>query len=156
MKLLIYADAESLRHELSGFLAKLPSEKNTQWEWSASPAQALAFFREPQPQLREPTLMRIAVGSWSEEELRKSHISLMLKECSLSALEVIFAWAHERVQLQLVSPIRHDLGNLVVILLSHIMKLESIAPDGAAGLKNLHQRLTELYERVEKVNIPRF
>ncbi len=71
---------------------------------------------------------------------------------------VLLAWAKERQELMKVSPLRHELGNLIVILLGRIISLreENISAEHLRSLESLHQRLTVLYHDFDAIEVPRY
>lgn len=96
----------------------------------------------------------------SEELPKRAGIQLVIDTHPLTneLAATLITWAKERQELMKVSPLRHELGKLVVILLGRIMRLkeESTAPEHIVSLENLHQRLTNLYHDFDRLNIPRY
>ncbi len=106
------------------------------------------------------TGLKIALGSgWSETQLKNDGYHFHATHAlTASEARLLLAWALERQELRRVSPLRHQLGNLVVILLSRIMRMKN-SPDAAedlAALENLHQRLTDLYKEFDALDVPRY
>jgi hypothetical protein len=71
---------------------------------------------------------------------------------------ILLAWAKERHELMQVAPLRHELGNLIVILMGRLMRLRQDGTDDEhlTSLQNLHQRLTVLYQAFDRIVIPRY
>lgn len=72
--------------------------------------------------------------------------------------EVLVGWLKERRDLMRISPLRHELGNLIVILLGRIMRLkdEAISQDHLTSLESLHARLSHLYQNFDEIEVPRY
>jgi len=72
--------------------------------------------------------------------------------------EVLVGWLKERRDLMRISPLRHELGNLIVILLGRIMRLkdEAISQDHLTSLESLHSRLNTLYQNFDEIEVPRY
>lgn len=102
---------------------------------------------------------RLAVGDGWSEELEKQHeIQFHLKDAALTAQEaqMLVNWIFDRKELKKVSPLRHDLGNLVVILLGRVMRMKLEATtEHTESLENLHRRMGELYQKFDDLKIPR-
>ena len=80
-----------------------------------------------------------------------------LSELSENTLDLILSWHIERQSLEAMREHRHTLGNLIVILLSKMMRLEGKAPQTEIeGLEKLHSRFSDLYAEFEKINVRRF
>lgn len=103
------------------------------------------------------TGLKIAVGpGWTAELVKKERMKVWLREEQITPEvgEMLVDWALERKQVRGIRPLRHELGNLVVIFLARIDKLRGIADaDNLDKLENLHQRLDELYRRFESITI---
>jgi hypothetical protein len=71
---------------------------------------------------------------------------------------ILLAWAKERHELMQVAPLRHELGNLIVILMGRLMRLRQDGTDAEhlTSLQNLHQRLTVLYQAFDRIVVPRY
>jgi len=96
-----------------------------------------------------------------DESLPSRHgIKLAMGQEPLSeqTVEVLIGWVQERRELMRIPPLRHELGNLIVILLGRIMRLKdnAIAQDHLTSLESLHARLTALYQSFDEVNVPRY
>ena len=106
-------------------------------------ASADLYFHEVQEELPRRTGITQLVGT---------------EVLSEAVTGVLLAWAKERQQLMKVSPLRHELGNLIMILMGRIMRLkkESISPEHIVSLESLQKRLTALYEDFDHLNVPRY
>lgn len=87
-------------------------------------------------------------------------IKLVMGEEPLSeqTAEVLVGWMKERREMMRISPLRHELGNLIVILLGRIMRLkdDAITQDHLTSLESLHERLTVLYQSFDEISVPRY
>lgn len=106
------------------------------------------------------TGLKIAYGGgWTTELKIKKQIQISLTEeqHDRDHAEIILRWVIERQELRQVSPLRHELGNLVVILLGRTMRMrDEVKPEHLESLDTLHKRLTALYEKFDHLNIPRY
>ncbi len=85
-------------------------------------------------------------------------IPVLIKEdLNPQTADVLAGWLKERRDLMKVSPLRHELGNLIVILLGRILRLkdENVGADHLASLQKLHERLSALYIKFDEINVPR-
>lgn len=103
------------------------------------------------------TGIKIACGEgWDDELVKSQGMKAWPRnpEMSVEVAEMLVNWALERKQLRQIRPLRHEMGNLVVIFLARISKLKGVADDeNIDKLENLHQRLDELYRRFERITI---
>lgn len=95
----------------------------------------------------------------TQEKLpQRTGISHLLGTEALSneTARILLAWAKERQELLKVSPARHELGNLIVILQGRIMRLrqDGIDDEHLTSLQNLQERLTVLYKVFDCIVIP--
>lgn len=106
------------------------------------------------------TGLKIAFGSgWTSELKVKKHIQLSLTQVSFDIVhaEILLQWIKERQELRQVSPLRHELGNLVVILLGRIMRMrDEVNSEHIESLETLHNRMTMLYQKFDDLNVPRY
>lgn len=90
----------------------------------------------------------------------RTGITVMIGESGLGqeTAQILLQWLKERRNLMRVSPLRHELGNLIVILLGRIMRLkdEAISQDHLTSLESLHARLNQLYQSFDKIEVPRY
>lgn len=102
---------------------------------------------------------KVALGEGWDDELRKLHgiqFDLPAQALDPVAARMFVNWLFDRVELRKVSPLRHDLGNFVVILLGRIMRMKLEATtEHTESLENLHRRLSELYQKFDDLKIPR-
>ncbi len=79
-----------------------------------------------------------------------------LEDFSSLELRLLLCWHKDRLTLESLRTHRHTLGNLIVIYLSRIMKLEGkIDVSEQDSMMKLHSRLTDLYGDFEKINVYR-
>jgi hypothetical protein len=93
--------------------------------------------------------LKIAVGPWSKEELKESEWDLFLDNTPIDAIsaQLLLSWVLERQKLKKVTSLRHQLGNLVVILLGRILRMKlNDGDDHIKSLEALHERMGALYE----------
>ena len=80
-----------------------------------------------------------------------------LAEISHTTLELVLRWHEDRKSLESIRIHRHTLGNLIVILLSKIMKYENkFSKEEKENLDKLHLRFSDLYTIFESINPKRF
>ncbi len=90
-------------------------------------------------------------------ETKGADLVLPEKELSSSEALILLSWMKERLTLKVVSPLRHDLANVIVILLSRIMRMKSKKEDDhIAELEKIHGRFTDLYRKFNDLEIPRY
>lgn len=69
------------------------------------------------------------------------------------SLKLLLCWHRDRATLESMRIHRHTLGNLIVIFLSRVMRLEDkIESQEHEAMMKLHTRLTDLYGEFEKIN----
>lgn len=106
------------------------------------------------------TGLKIAFGNgWTRELKEKKHIQVSLTQAQLDTAhaEILLHWIIERQELRQVSPLRHELGNLVVILLGRIMRMkEEVKSEHIDSLETLHKRMTALYQKFDDLHVPRY
>ena len=106
------------------------------------------------------TGLKIAFGhGWTPELKIKKHIQLSLtqEKLDITHAEILLQWMKERRELRQVSPLRHELGNFVVILLGRIMRMkEEVNPEHIESLETLHKRMAALYQKFDDLNVPRY
>lgn len=77
----------------------------------------------------------------------------ILNEISEVSIDLLLMWHLDRLKLESIRVHRHTFGNLIVILLSKMMRLEGKAPkEELEGLEKLHARFSDLYAEFEKIN----
>ena len=106
------------------------------------------------------TGLKVAFGAgWTNELKVKKQIQLSLTQEQLDSAhaEILLAWIKERQELRQVSPLRHELGNLVVILLGRIMRMkEEVKSEHIESLETLHKRMAALYQKFDDLHVPRY
>lgn len=137
------AAGEQLRHPIS----------------SGTAAEAdLQFLHATCPELKRVGF-KVAVGEGWSDELRKLHeVQFHLPASALSPVEaqMLVNWTFDRAELRKVSPLRHEFGNFVVILLGRVMRMKLEATtEHTESLENLHRRMGELYQKFDDLKIPR-
>jgi len=76
-----------------------------------------------------------------------------LEDFTEQSLKLLLCWHRDRATLESMRIHRHTLGNLIVIFLSRIMRLEDkIEAQEHESMMKLHGRMTELYGEFEKIN----
>lgn len=106
-------------------------------------AAADVYFHEVGETLPPRTGIKLAMGAEALSE---------------QTAEILVGWLKERRDLMRISPLRHELGNLIVILLGRIMRLkdEAISQDHLTSLESLHTRLNHLYQNFDEIEVPRY
>jgi hypothetical protein len=139
---LTYRLGETSPHLVVPVLQTQAAALGVQLEASES-ASADLYFYQTDEGLPRMTGIAQAIGA---ETLHESVATLML------------GWAKERQELIKISPLRHELGNLIVILLGRIISLreENISTEHTVSLESLHQRLTSLYHDFDAIEVPRY
>lgn len=103
------------------------------------------------------TGLKIACGNdWDEDLVKSKGMNAWPRQevMSIEVAEMLVSWALERKQVRAIRVLRHELGNLVVILLARISKLQGVADqENIDKLENLHHRFDEIYRRFEKIII---
>ncbi|MBY0515620.1 MAG: hypothetical protein K2P81_01840 [Bacteriovoracaceae bacterium] len=103
--------------------------------------------------------LRIAVGSWTKEQIKEKYAEFYLENNLLDSVsaQILLSWIIQRQELKKVSPLRHQLGNLVLILLGRIMRMkQNDGDDHIKSLETLHERLGNLYKEFEVLDVPRY
>jgi len=61
------------------------------------------------------------------------------------------------LELNKLSPLRHELGNLVAILQGRIIRMEDgeVAEEHMESLRSLQKRLNDLYHAMEQIKTPK-
>lgn len=118
---------------------------------STSDVADFYFTSEPEV-IPETTGLKIAFS-----EVRGADLVLPVKELSVTEAVILLSWMKERLTFKVVSPLRHDLANVIVILLSRIMRMKSKKEDDhIAELEKIHGRFTDLYRKFNDLEIPRY
>lgn len=115
----------------------------------------LHFFA-PDSTYKGRTGLRVALGpGWTADLVKSRGLHGWIEAETASVVDLLLRWALERQECHEVRPLRHELGNLVVILLARISKLRGQADaENMERLENLHQRLNDLYRKFEAIKIP--
>ena len=126
---------------------------------AAEDARADFFFYTPQDQLPVRTGLKLAAGKgWTPALCHEKEVQFKIgEELHPQAAGMLVAWVKERQMLRAVSPMRHQLGNLVVILLGRIMRMkQGDGDDHIESLEALHVRMTNLYQEFDGLEVPRY
>jgi hypothetical protein len=105
------------------------------------------------------TGLRIAVGEgWGPDLklMRAIDVYLNLESFDQTHAEILLSWIKQRQEMSRLNSLRHELGNLVVILLGRIMQMKSDnISNHVDSLQLLHKRMHKLYEELESLAVPR-
>ena len=127
-------------------------------ESSEFPAD-LFFFKASEPRFSK-TGLKVGVGDgWTPELLAERGVQLRLPDQLLApvAAQILLAWIVERQTLRKVSPLRHELGNFVMILMGRILRMkQGDSEEHLKSLETLHERMLALYQEFDTLELPRY
>jgi hypothetical protein len=105
--------------------------------------------------------IRLAVGDlWNLDQLQLQKNSFHTVETfTLNEAKLFLLWCKSVFQMKSVGASRHELANLIVILLGRILRMKNSEPqiseEHLKSLEGLHARLTSLSEDLDKIDVPR-
>jgi hypothetical protein len=105
--------------------------------------------------------IKLAVGDlWNLDQLQLKKNSFHTAETfTLNEAKLFLLWCKSVFQMKSVGPSRHELANLIVILLGRILRMKNSEPkiseEHIKSLENVHARLTSMSEDLDKIDVPR-